>query len=188
DARFTPGADGLGDRLLPKAGNGGYDAGHYDIKLDYQPQGRRISGTTEMSATAKQNLSRFNLDFAGNTVRKVTVNRAPATWRRSGQELVVTPRKGLRKGSRFTVAVTYDGSPDGRSRGWIRTEDGAVTLSQPEGSATWFPLNDHPSDKATFSYTITAPEELSVLANGEPVSREQTGGQASSGQAAGERR
>jgi aminopeptidase N len=176
DTRFVPGADGAGDPYFPKAGNGGYDVGHYDIRLAYEPRGRRISARTQITSTATQHLSRFNLDFVGNRVRKVTVNGAPASYRRSGQELIVTPRQGLRKGTRFTTAVAYDGTPDGGDHGWIRTDDGAITLSQPEGSATWFPLNDHPSDKATFAYAITAPEDLSVLANGEPAGRQRLAG------------
>ena len=34
---FTPGAAGLGDPYFPLAGNGGYDAGHYDLRLAYDP-------------------------------------------------------------------------------------------------------------------------------------------------------
>ncbi|MFC5751975.1 M1 family metallopeptidase [Actinomadura rugatobispora] len=169
DVRFVPGAASAGDAYFPAAGNGGYDAGHYHVRLNYRPNGRRIAATTTMWATATQHLSSFNLDFVGNQVRNVTVNDLPASWRRAGQELTIIPKGGLRKGSRFRVAVTYDGSPNGRRSGWIRTRDGAVTLSQPQGSATWFPLNDHPSDKATHAYTITVPRGLTVVANGEPV-------------------
>ncbi|MFB4312997.1 M1 family metallopeptidase [Actinomadura sp. 21ATH] len=172
---FAPGAAGAGDPYFPQAGNGGYDVTHYDVKLAYEPRGRKISGTTRISATATQNLSRFDLDFVGNRVRKVVVDGVEASWRRSGQELVVTPAAGLPSGTRFTVAVTYDGAPaNGRNTdlgktGWIRTRDGAVTLSQPQGTATWFPVNDHPSDKATHAYTITVPRNLTVVANGEPT-------------------
>ena len=33
--------------------------------------------------------------------------------------------------------------------------------SEPEGAATFFPVNDHPSDKATYRFEVTAPSELS---------------------------
>jgi len=174
---FTPGAPGAGDPYFPRAGNGGYDARHYDIRLRYEPRDRRIAATTRVTAVATQNLSRFDLDFVGNQVHEVTVDGTPAAYRRDGQELVVTPRSGIVKGHHFTVAVTYTGAPNGRGSGWIRTPDGAVSLSQPQGSATWFPLNDHPTDKATYSYRITVPEGLSVLANGEPVRSFRTGDQ-----------
>ncbi|GAA2604457.1 M1 family metallopeptidase [Actinomadura fulvescens] len=170
---FTAGSAGIGDSYFPNAGNGGYDVAHYAIKLRYMPQGGRISGVTTITATATQNLARFNLDFAGNRVRSVKVNGAAASFTRQGQELTITPRDGIRKGARFTVDVAYAGSPRrnqapglGRT-GWIPTGDGAATLSQPAGSATWFPLNDHPSDKATYAFTITVPRGLTVVANGE---------------------
>ncbi|WP_433333763.1 M1 family metallopeptidase [Spirillospora sp. CA-294931] len=172
---FAPGSPGVGDSYFPDAGNGGYDVAHYDIKLAYSRDEPRITGTTRISATAAQDLSRFNLDFAGNDVGRVTVDGAPAAFRRDGQELVITPSRGIERGRRFVASVSYTGSPK-RNRdpqlgvtGWIPTPDGATTLSQPRGSATWFPLNDHPSDKATFAYAITVPNGLEAIANGEPV-------------------
>ncbi len=38
--------------------------------------------------------------------------------------------------------------------------------SEPEGAATFFPVNDHPSDKATYRFEVTAPSELIVATNG----------------------
>ncbi|MQY03942.1 M1 family metallopeptidase [Actinomadura macrotermitis] len=178
---FRPGASGLGDPYYPSAGNGGYDVSHYDIALTYRPRDHGLAATTRITATATQDLSAFDLDFAGNRIGSVTVDGASAAYRRSGQELVVTPKKGLPKGAAFTVAVTYAGRPQtskdpdlGRT-GWIPTRDGVATLSQPFGSATWFPLNDHPADKATFAYRITVPKGLAVVANGEPGGTERHG-------------
>ncbi|MXQ66101.1 M1 family peptidase [Actinomadura rayongensis] len=172
---FTPGAPGAGDPYFPNAGNGGFDVGSYAISLAYTPKTRRIAATTRITATATQNLSRFDLDFAGNTIGSVTVDGARARYRRDGGELVITPARGLPQGHEFTVAVTYHGRPGANKdpelgqTGWIRTKDGAVTLSQPVGSSTWFPVSDHPSDKALFSYAITVPKGLRALANGEPA-------------------
>jgi aminopeptidase N len=53
--------------------------------------------------------------------------------------------------------------------GWIATDDGAVGLNQPIGAATWYPVNDTPRDKATYSYAITVPSNLTALAGGEPM-------------------
>ena len=35
---YVAGSRSLGDALLPQLGNGGYDAGHYEIDLDYDPE------------------------------------------------------------------------------------------------------------------------------------------------------
>ena len=63
----SPGSSGLGDRLFPELGNGGYDAVHYDVDLRYATSAptQPIDGTVTMVARATQALSRFDLDFAG---------------------------------------------------------------------------------------------------------------------------
>ena len=42
---FTPGAAGRGDPYFPLAGNGGYDAQHYDLRLGYDPKSGILSGS-----------------------------------------------------------------------------------------------------------------------------------------------
>lgn len=41
-----------------------------------------------------------------------------------------------------------------------------MVVSEPDGSATWFPVSDHPTDKATYTYEITVPEGSVAVANG----------------------
>src|SRR5690606_27004930 len=98
-------------------------------------------------------------------------------------ELEVTPAEPLEKGAKFTTVVEYSGTPKPVSDpvlgtyGWIRTPDGVFIACQPSGAHTWFPSNDHPSDKATFDFEITVPQGLTVIANGEPETPpEGTGG------------
>ncbi|HEX8346952.1 MAG TPA: M1 family metallopeptidase, partial [Actinoplanes sp.] len=43
-------------------------------------------------------------------------------------------------------------------------------------ASTWFPVNDHPSDKATFALAMTVPDGLEVLSNGVPGERSSAGG------------
>ncbi|HZA82203.1 MAG TPA: hypothetical protein VFC13_12155 [Actinomycetes bacterium] len=128
-----------------------------------------------ISARATQNLSRFNLDLVGLTVRSVTVNGRPAGWSRTDHELQVTPPgRGLRKGRRFTTVVRYDGVPVTQrlvlgpdftiEAGFIHTDDGAIVAGQPEVAASWFPVNDHPIDKASYTFVVTAPADLQVVA------------------------
>jgi hypothetical protein len=42
-------------------------------------------------------------------------------------------------------------------------------VSEPEGSANWFPLNDHPTDKAAFTFVVTMPAGLEAISNGRLV-------------------
>jgi aminopeptidase N len=185
DTEFTPGAAGVGDPYFPLNGNGGYDAQHYDVGFSYDPATRRLDGTTYMTALATQNLSRFDLDLQGLDVTKVTVDGRDADFRRDGQELVITPAGGVRTGTRFTTAVTYGGVPQtlvgktvvfGSPYGFVHTDDGAFMGDEPNAASTWFPSNDHPSDKAAFTFRATVPGDLSVIANGRLVSRTAAGG------------
>ncbi|NDZ83351.1 M1 family metallopeptidase [Streptomyces sp. SID10853] len=169
-AGFTPGAPGIGDPYYPAYGNGGYDVSHYDLKLKYQPSTDRLDGTATILATATQDLSRFDLDFLLD-VSEVRVNGAKASFATSGQhELVVTPAKGLAKGSAVTIVVRYSGVPSTKSAygfsTWHRTPDGAVAADEPESAWWWFPSNDHPLDKATYDVSVSVPDGTQAISNG----------------------
>jgi len=149
----VPGAPGIGDSYFPDYGNGGYDVGHYDIRLRYWPGTDELAGTTTILARATQDLSSFNLDFV-LTVSSVRVNNRMATFARSGDhELVVTPARPLFTGDSMTVVVQYSGIPSSvKASGftsWTRTPDGALAVNEPEIAWWWYPSNDHPLDKAT---------------------------------------
>jgi aminopeptidase N len=176
----TPGAAGLGDRLFPTLGNGGYDAQHYTLSLRYPTAARSqtVVGTLTMDATATQALSAFNLDFDGDAVSSVTVEGAAAAFSLQGEELVITPAEPIRAGKRFTVTVQYtsgpylytpdfDNFPIGiLPFGWFSTQDGSVTAGQPDRSHEIYPVNDHVADKATYTFMIDVPEGTTVAANG----------------------
>ena len=174
------GAPGVGDPYYPLYGNGGYDVQHYLLKIRYNPATDRLVGVATITARATQSLCRFNLDFQGMTVRSVKVDGRRARWSRSqDHELTVVPQRHLKKGHRFTTVVRYDGVPrtfvdpsaPDVPYGWIHTDDGADVVSEPEGSANWFPLNDHPTDKATFTFVVTVPAGREAIANGRLVAR-----------------
>ncbi|WP_412521103.1 M1 family metallopeptidase [Actinomadura madurae] len=164
-----------GDKYVPGDGNGGYDVEHYGLKLTITPDGaKQLDGTATITATATARLARFNLDLTGLEVSSIKVDGAPARQQRGGGELEVTPAKPLEKGRRFTTVIAYSGTPKPVSDpvlgtyGWIRTSDGVFVACQPSGAKTWFPSNDHPSDKATFDFELTVPQGLTAIANGEP--------------------
>jgi aminopeptidase N len=175
-AKFTPGSRGLGDPYFPREGNGGYDVSHYQLDLTYVPAKRHLGGSATITATATQNLSRFDLDLKNYRVEGVKVNGDAATFTRDNQELIITPKSGLPKGEKFTVVVSYSGTPHtvvnspivfGAPYGWIYTPDGAFVGCEPNAASTWYPSNDHPSDKATFTFNIAVPTGTKVVANGD---------------------
>jgi aminopeptidase N len=168
----TAGSPGAGDPFFPLAGNGGIDVQDYALRLAYDPATRRLDGTATLTVRATQDLSRFDLDLRGFTLGTVTVDGAAATTARDGQELVVTPRRPLANGALFTVVVPYGGvpqpvvDPDGSLEGFVATKDGAVVVGEPQGSPGWYPANDTPRDKATYTVTMTVPDGLTAVGNG----------------------
>jgi aminopeptidase N len=168
------GAFGVNDPFFPFAGNGGYDVKDYDLKLSWDPTTGVLSGDVTIEAKTTQALSRFNLDLRGFDISRVTVNKKPAAFTRDGQELIITPAKPVAAREDLKINVRYEGvpetviDPDGAVDGWIPTADGAIALSEPQGSPSWFPVSDHPTDKATMTLAMTVPSSLTVLSNGLP--------------------
>src|SRR4051812_40249506 len=176
----SQGSAGVGDRIFPTLGNGGYDVQHYDLDLRYETASpsQSIDGTVTILAKATQSLSRFNLDFAGDSVGHVTVNGLPAKFSREGDELVITPRAPLPKGLPFVVQVSHyvshpsEPNPDELlSTAFFITPDGSATAGQPDGAHIFMPSNDHPRDKASFTIRFDVPAGENALANGVLVSK-----------------
>jgi aminopeptidase N len=167
-----PGAPGIGDPYYPTDGNGGYLVDHYDLRIGYTPATDVLTGVATIRARATQSLSRFNLDLDGLTVDSVRVNGAVARWTRNLDELRISPQEALRKNRGFVVTVRYHGVPkfydEGElgKNGVIPTEDGAIAVGQPHVADNWFPVNDHPLDKATYRIQLTVPRDVQAISNG----------------------
>ena len=126
--------------------------------------------STEISALTGQPLE------AGSDDPVVTPGRS---------ELTVTPATGIAAGDDFEVSVRYAGVPetidDGFGEAGVFTtgtgdDRELLVAGQPRSAATWFPANDHPSDKAAFALRVSVPDGLTAVSNGRLVSAESTGG------------
>jgi aminopeptidase N len=171
----SPGAPGIGDPYFPNYGNGGYDASHYDVAVTVD--GATLTGTTTMTATATQDLSRFDLDFVLKTT-SVTVNGEKAKIQHDSDnihELVVTPAKTVHKGDKMTVVVKYSDQPGTVFDHGInpvyttQPDNGMLVLGEPEAAPWWMATNDHPRDKATFDIKITVPNGWEGITSGRLV-------------------
>jgi aminopeptidase N len=165
-------AEPAGEPFFPRAGNPGYDALHYEVRLTYKPQGGRIVAVTKVEAVATETLKSFSFDFFGPRVSEVKVGFEAASFSRQPGKLVVSPAAPIAKGERFTALVRYSGlppkitDPDGSEEGWFRTDDGVIAVGEPQGTAAWIPCDNVPADKATFEFGITVPDGLKAVANG----------------------
>ncbi|HQY92810.1 M1 family metallopeptidase [Caldilinea sp.] len=171
------GTSGLDDPIYPQLGNGGYDVTHYAIALAVDVASHTITGTATLQAVAMQPLRSFNLDFLGLEVDGVQINDRRARFQRASSELTLTPAAPLADGQAFTVTVAYHGQPQPITddpalartygqQGWLRLGPGIFVISEPAGAMTWFPANNHPRDKATYSFAITVAKPYVVAANG----------------------
>jgi aminopeptidase N len=165
-------AEPAGEPFFPHAGNPGYDAFHYDVRLTYKPKGGEIEAVTEVKGVATEALQRFSFDFFGPRVSEVAVDRTPARFSRKPGKLIIRPVAPIPAGERFTALVRYSGrppkitDPDGSEEGWFRTDDGVIAVGEPQGTAAWIPCNNIPADKAWFDFHITVPDGLKAVANG----------------------
>ncbi|MFI9102829.1 M1 family metallopeptidase [Streptomyces fildesensis] len=159
---------GLGDRLYPDLGNPGYDVAAYDLSFDYHGQDRPLDAVTRIKARATAPLTGFHLDFAAGTISSVQVNGHPAGYTREREELVVTPEEPVPAGGELLITVAHTSDPRAANTGWVRTADGLAMANQADAAHSVFPCNDHPSDKAAFTFHITAPKDLTVVTNGVP--------------------
>jgi aminopeptidase N len=169
----SAGTLGVGDPYYPRFGNGGYDVQNYDLAIRYGPGTNHLRGVATITARTTQSLSCFSLDLVGLTVHAITVNGETATWSRTHHELIITPAVPLASGADLSVVVTYEGFPKGfvipslgAVSGFIRTADGVIVAGEPEAATAWFPVNDHPSDRASYTFRITVPNGFQVVANG----------------------
>lgn len=175
------GAVGAGDEYFPELGNGGIDVERYDLDLRWDPDSGELEGTALIDLRPTMRLGRFNLDLSGLEVSGVRLDGVECETERDGRELTIIPPEPLEADATVRVEVRYGGTPEavasvvGREVGWIELENGAVVLSEPDGASTWFPVNDHPSDKASYQISMTVPDGLEVAANGSLVSQEPAG-------------
>jgi aminopeptidase N len=176
-----PGSSRSKDSLLPDDGNGGYDVGRYAIGIAYDPTTRVLTGTETITATATQALSSFSLDLHALTVTSVTAGGRAAKFSLARDKLTITPARPIGLHTAFTTKITYDGVPrpyNGNAfglQGFIAQPDGALAQGQPQVAATWFPVNDRLTDKATYDITITAPTGLAAVSNGVLASKRISG-------------
>jgi aminopeptidase N len=171
------GADGIGDSLFPTYGNGGYDVQAYDIALSWDPESGEIDAVATIAAKATQALSSFNLDFDGPPIESVTVNDETADSDRNESELTISPVDVIEEGDSFSVAVSYAGKPGAADfGGWLEDGNGGIiAFGEPEVSSYWYPVNDHPLDKAAYTLRVTAPRALTVASNGTLADKKQAG-------------
>ena len=164
-----PGGQSIGDPYFPHDGNTGYEVDNYALDLSYQPGADQLSGTATISATTTQDLSSFSFDF-GLDASAVKVDDATADFKTEDDKLIITPKAAVPAHRSMKIAVTYSGVPSKvrmyGEQDWYATPDGAASVAEPHYAAFWYPCNDHPSDKATWTASVSVPSGTTAITNG----------------------
>jgi aminopeptidase N len=170
---LLPGAaSAAGEPFFPRAGDRGYDALHYGAVISYQRRDGSIRVHESVLARANAPLRSLSLDLYGLRVRGVWVNGSPARFEHAGGKLRIRAPEEIEAAEEFEVALSYGGrprglvDPDGGHEGWQRTDDGALAVGEPLGTATWLACNNVLADKATFALDVVVPRPLVAVSNG----------------------
>ena len=153
----------------------GVDAIHYVFRLTITDANNEIAG--ESTATVKfvtTGVKELVLDLTsasagkGMTVASVTCNGQPVQFSHSADRLHVPLAQPSKAGDELQCTTTYRGIPAGGLRliDNIHGERTAFSENWPNNARQWLPMIDHPYDKATGEFIVTAPAHYQIVANG----------------------
>jgi aminopeptidase N len=174
------------DPYYPEVGDPGVDVLHYDLDLSWDRESLVLDGDAGLTLRATAAADELRLDLGEPLeVSDVRLDDAEVDWVHEGKDLVV--RAPVQEDRQYVLEVAYAGVPEPvpaptRRRdidglGWTVSEHGEVwTLQEPYGAYTWYPVHDHPSDKALYDVEISVPAPWVGVSGGELVSREEVDG------------
>ena len=162
----------------------GIDAQHYAFHVALSDDTDEVAGeSTAILSFTQGGITRLWLDLAtpkdgkGMTVTEVSCDGAATPYTQAADRLNLTLPSAPRAGERRSCTVRYHGiAADGlhiaRNRFGERT---FFSWNWPTMARQWLPVIDHPSDKATSEFLVTAPSRYQVIANGALVEERDLG-------------
>ncbi len=159
-----------------------YDVKHYDLVLAVDVANRSIKGVLTVKAQIVKPVKVLALDldtpFTVETVNLMNSRKQFAMkFVRTEKQVLIHFPTVQNVGNTVEVRVAYSGKPRVAPNPpwvggfvWEKTKDGQpwiATAVQMDGADVWFPVKDHPSDKAdTFAMHFTVPANLIAASNG----------------------
>jgi aminopeptidase N len=153
----------------------GVDAWHYVFRLELSDTSPEITGeaTVDLRFT-KDGVTSAALDLAsaangqGMTVTGVTNGGKGARYTHQNNVLTLTLPAPSTSGSHAQFTIAYHGAPANGLRIMPNKygEWSAFSENWPNRAREWLPMIDHPYDKATSEFIVTAPSKYQVVANG----------------------
>ncbi len=155
--------------------NPSVDITHYKFELKISDNNDSLFGKTTISLKIKQSISQLTLDFQnvtengqGMLVLGVEGKEGSLTFNHKGEKLVIDLSADP---GEYQIGLSYKGVP----------KDGLIISENKHGDRTFFcdnwpnrahqylPVIDHPYEKATSEFIVTAPVKYQVISNGVQV-------------------
>jgi len=153
------------------------DVQHYSFSVNLSDTSDMIYGSSEITILFKEPLQTFTLDLAnkdkngqGMTVYNIAEEGKAISYTHHNDILTITADSVYSNMTR-NYRIDYAGIP---SDGLIISKNkyGDRTFfgdHWPDRAHNWIPCVDHPSDKATVEFKVSAPDHYQVIANGHMV-------------------
>jgi aminopeptidase N len=147
---------------------------HYVFRLTLDDSSDRIAGAATVTFRVVHPVAELVLDLTsaadgkGMMVSAATVAATATSFTHAGDRLHIPLPSTVKAGDELQATVTYSGIPAEGLR-LIRNIHGERTMfseNWPDRARQWLPMVDHPYDKATGEFMVTAPAHYQVVANG----------------------
>lgn len=154
------------------------DVLHYAFELTLSDAKDEIVGTTHLSIFFKKDgVDKIRLDLVNATealkgkgmqVTAIELGTKKLNYTHSNNELWINFDKAPAANSEITLLIHYHGIPaDGLRIGATRYGDRSFfNENWPNRARHWLPTIDHPYEKATSEFIVTAPAHYQVVSNG----------------------
>ena len=162
------------------------DVTSYKYEIELNDQNNQIAGRAVVNAVMLQQSNYLLLDLIstnaagkGMSVVSVTENDRPLSFTHLRDTLRIALGTTAKKGDTRSIVISYSGIPtDGLIIGKNKFgHRGFFSDNWPNRARNWIPCNDHPSDKASVEFIITAPDHYQVVANGVQIEETNLGNQ-----------
>ena len=158
--------------------NKNIDIKHYVFQLRLTDSNDEIIGTTQVTVNFKQaGMQNFRLDLINKSTEKkdkgmvvegVSISNTTVNYTHENDALIIYLPKSSVANETITFTIKYHGIPfDGLRIGATKFGDRSFfNENWPNRGRHWLPILDHPSDKATSEFIVTAPAHYKVVSNG----------------------
>ncbi len=185
EKRWTIDTSSLDDPYAPGTGNPGYDVLAYDLRFAFtldtanpeRPRAAYAATALIDAVSSTDGIDHVVLDFvlpAAGMSSKVYLDDAPATWFAGpGNRMWIEIPAPLARGGAFRIKIDYEGTASINATGFSIRRVGQTSDAQvwtTGGASAWFPVNNHPRDRARFRFTVTTPKGYVAVANGRRLS------------------